>query len=61
MFLLMLISLYTTRIVLSTLGEIDFGIYNVVSSVVLFTFINGAMTTATQRCLSYELGKKMGI
>ena len=61
MFLLMLISLYTTRIVLSTLGEIDFGIYNVVSSVVvLFTFINGAMTTATQRCLSYELGKKNG-
>ena len=61
MFVLMLISFYTTRVVLKTLGETDFGIYNVVGSiVVLFTFINGAMTTATQRCLSYELGKENG-
>ena len=61
MFLLMLVSLYTTRIVLSALGETDFGIYNVVGGfVVLFTFINGAMTTSTQRSLSYELGKSDG-
>ena len=61
MFLLMLVSLYTTRIVLSALGETDFGIYNVVGGfVVLFTFINGAMTTSTQRSLSYELGKNDG-
>ena len=61
MFFLMLISLFTTRVVLSTLGESDFGIYNVVSGVVvLFTFINGAMTTSTQRSLSYELGKGNG-
>ena len=61
MFFLMLISLFTTRVVLSTLGESDFGIYNVVGGVVvLFTFINGAMTTSTQRSLSYELGKGNG-
>ena len=61
MFLLMLVSLYTTRVVLAALGETDFGIYNVVGGVVvLFTFINGAMTTSTQRSLSYELGKNDG-
>ena len=61
MFLLMLVSLYTTRVVLYALGETDFGIYNVVCGfVVLFTFINGAMTTSTQRSLSYELGKNDG-
>ena len=61
MFFLMLISLYTTRVVLNVLGEVDFGIYNVVSGfVVLFTFLNSAMTTSTQRSLSYELGKSDG-
>ena len=55
----MLVSLYTSRVVLSTLGVEDFGIYNVVGGVVvLFSFINGAMSTATQRFLSFELGRK---
>lgn len=55
----MCISLYTSRVILRTLGEVDFGIYNVVGGViVLFSFINGAMTSATQRHLSYELGKE---
>ena len=59
--LIMLISLYTSRVILRTLGEVDLGIYNLVSGVVvLFTFINGAMTSATQRHLSYELGKPDG-
>lgn len=54
----MLVSLYTSRIVLKTLGEDDFGIYNVVGGVVvLFSFIQGAMATATQRYLNYELGR----
>ena len=55
---LMLITLYTSRIILNILGVEDFGIYNIVGGVVvLFTFINSAMTTGTQRHLSYELGK----
>lgn len=56
--LLMFISLYTSRIILQTLGETDFGIYNIVGGiVVLFTFINNAMSTATQRFLNFEIGK----
>ena len=55
----MLASLYTSRIVLNVLGVEDFGIYNIVGGVVvLFSFFNNAMTSATQRFLTYELGKK---
>lgn len=58
MLLTMGISLYTSRVVLATLGETDFGIYNVVGGFVsMFTIISGAMTTATQRFLSFEIGK----
>lgn len=58
MLILMVVSLYTSRVVLSALGVEDYGIYNVVGSiVVLFTFINNAMVTSTQRYLNYELGK----
>lgn len=61
MLFLFCISLYTSRIVLQTLGEEDYGTYNVVGSVVvLFSFINSAMTTGTQRHLSYELGNPKG-
>lgn len=55
----MAVSLYTSRVVLHVLGVDDFGLYNVIGGVVvLFTFINQAMATATQRYFSYELGKK---
>lgn len=48
--IIMLVSLYTSRVVLQVLGETDFGIYNVVGSiVVLFSFLNYALSTATQR------------
>ena len=58
MLITMFVSLYTSRIVLQTLGVEDFGIYNIVGGVVvLFTFINSAMASGTQRHLSYELGK----
>lgn len=61
MLLIMAVTLYTSRVILQTLGESDFGTYNIVGGiVVLFTFINTAMTTGTQRHLSYELGKKNG-
>lgn len=54
----MLVSLYTSRVVLAALGVKDYGIYNVVGGiVVLFTFINNAMITSTQRYLNYELGR----
>jgi len=57
MLLTMAVSLYTSRIVLNTLGVEDFGIYNVVGGVVIiFSFLNAAMAVGTQRFLSYELG-----
>ena len=58
MLLIMVVSLYTSRVILQALGVEDFGLYNVVGGVViLFTFINNAMVTSTQRFLNFELGK----
>lgn len=58
MLFMMIIGLYTSRVILDKLGEVDFGIYNVVGGfVTMFTVISGAMTTATQRFLSFEIGK----
>lgn len=52
------VALYTSRIVLDVLGVSDFGIYNIVGGlVVLFSFINSALSSATQRFLSFELGR----
>ena len=57
--LVMVVSLYTSRVVLATLGEVDYGIYNVVGGVItLFTFLNFAMTCATSRFITFELGRK---
>ena len=57
--LIMLVSLYTVRVVLDVLGAEDFGIYNVVAGIVtMFTFLSGAMATACQRYFSFELGRK---
>lgn len=58
MILIMLVTLYTSRVVLAELGISDYGIYNVVGGVVMmFAFLNNSMATATQRYLTYELGK----
>lgn len=55
----MLVSLYTSRMVLNMLGVEDYGTYNVVGGVVsLLGFFNGAMASATQRFLSFDLGRK---
>ena len=52
------VSLYTSRVVLEALGVVDYGIYNLVGGiVVMFTFINNAMVTSTQRFLNYEIGR----
>ena len=59
MFVMMAVSLYTSRVVLEVLGETDYGIYNIIGGVVvLFSFFNGALLQATQRFLNFELGKK---
>lgn len=53
----MLVGLYTSRVVLNTLGVEDYGIISVVGGVIsLFTFLNGGMVSATQRFLNFELG-----
>lgn len=58
MILIMIVSLYTSRIILAELGITDYGIYNVVGGVVaMFSFLNSCMTTSTQRFLTIELGK----
>ena len=50
--LTMLVSLYTVRVVLKVLGVQDYGIYNVVGGIVtMFGFLNGTMSSATQRYL----------
>ncbi len=58
MFFVMAITLFTSRVVLSTLGVVDFGIYNVVGGVVaMLGVLNGAMSVSTQRYLTFELGR----
>lgn len=53
------ITLYTSRVVLQTLGVSDYGIYNVVGGVVgMVSFLNAALTSASQRFISFELGRK---
>lgn len=57
MMLIMAIGLYTSRVVLDKLGVEDYGIYNVIGGlVIIFSFINGAMITSTQRFLNYSIG-----
>lgn len=58
MLLTMAVALYTSRVILQTLGIEDFGIYNVVAGfVTMLGFLHGAMSSATQRFLAFELGK----
>ena len=58
MLFMMGIALYTSRVVLNTLGVEDYGIYNVVGGIVaMFSFINGSMSSATQRYITFALGR----
>lgn len=58
MILILVVGLYTSRVVLNTLGVEDYGLYNVVGGfVTVFAFLNGAMSTATQRFITFELAK----
>lgn len=57
MFLLMLVSFYTTRIILATLGVDDYGIYNLIGGfITMFSFISNAMVVALQRFFNVALG-----
>lgn len=57
MMFIMLITLYTSRIVLKELGIVDFGIYNLVAGfVVMFSFFGSSLSNAAQRFLNYEYG-----
>lgn len=59
MILLMLVSLFTSRIVLQALGVVDYGLNNVIAGViVVFSYVNNSMASATSRFLSFELGKR---
>lgn len=52
-----IVNLYTSRVILDIIGVEDFGIYNLVGGVVvLLSFLSSALTSATQRFLTFELG-----
>jgi O-antigen/teichoic acid export membrane protein len=56
--LVMLVSLFTSRVVLSALGGDDYGIYNVVGGVVaMFTVVSGALSASISRFITFELGR----
>lgn len=58
MLIIMVVSLYTSRVVLQVLGVEDFGIYNVVGGIVaMMGLLNSAMASSIQRYFSFELGK----
>ena len=59
MLLTMVVSLYTSRVVLQTLGVEDYGIYNVVGTfVAMFTVLSGSLSAAISRFITFELGRK---
>lgn len=54
----MVVSFYTSRVMLQTLGVTDYGILNVVGGVVaMLSFLNGSMASATQRYLNVDIAK----
>lgn len=61
MIVVMVIALYTSRVVLKALGVEDFGLYNVIGGVVsLFAFLRTSLEQTTQRFLNYEMGSTNG-
>lgn len=57
MLFIMVINLYTTRIVINALGVEDYGIYNVVGSfVAMFTMLSGSLSSVISRFITFELG-----
>lgn len=57
MLVIMIITLYSSRIILKALGIDDYGLYNAVGGIVaLLAFLKSSLTSSTQRFLSYEMG-----
>lgn len=55
--IILAISLYTSRVVLNSLGATDYGLYNVVGGViVLFSFISNALSNSASRYIAYAIG-----
>src|SRR5690554_751528 len=60
--IIILITLYSLRVVLNELGTSDYGVYSVVTGfVTLLAFLPGSMASATQRFFSFAMGKKDGL
>lgn len=58
MLLLMLVSLYTSRVVLQILGVDDFGVYNVVGGIVaMFSIVSQSLSKSISRYITFELGR----
>lgn len=58
LFIVLIITLYTSRVILNVLGVEDYGIYNVVAGfVMMFGFLNSSLSNGIQRFFNYELGK----
>lgn len=54
----MVVQIYTSRVILENLGVTDYGIYSIVGSfIVMFMFISGPLEAATQRFMTFELGR----
>lgn len=57
MLITLFVGLYTSRVVLATLGVSDYGLYNVVGGVIgMFGFLTGMLSAGTQRFITYEIG-----
>ena len=58
MILIMVVSIYTSRVILDKLGVDDYGLYNAVASIVaMVSFLNATLSTSTSRFLTYDLGQ----
>lgn len=58
MFITLIVGLYTSRVILDSLGVEDFGIYNVVGGfVAMFNVVRAGLVSATQRFITFDLGK----
>lgn len=56
--IIMVVAIYTSRVILDVLGASDYGIYNVVGGIVaMMSFLNGSMSSGTSRFITYELGR----
>ncbi len=59
MIFVLVVSIYTTRVILNALGVVDYGIFNVVAGFVsMFAFLNTSMSNGIQRFYNFKLGKE---